>query len=59
MYFLSGSSDVEDTFHDIRHELYLYVKEISDITNHVLLFVIGVQRNVDEDVDWNVKLRVY
>ena len=42
-----------------RHELYLFVKEINDIMNHVLLFVIGVRRNVDKNVNRNVKLRVY
>ena len=40
-------------------ELYLFVKAISDIMDHVLSFVIGVRRNVDKNVDRNVKLRVY
>ena len=42
-----------------RLELYLFVKAISDIMNHVLSFVIGFRRNVDKNVDRNVKLRVY
>ena len=59
MYFCLGVRMLKKPFMISRRELYLFVKEISDIMNHVLSFVIGVQRNVDKNVDRNDKLRVY